>query len=80
MKFGDAFFDKIKKKTKVDKETIVSLAEKLQNGNLKDEDTIREVIGELSKMTGKEVSEEKADKIVETILNDDVPDNVEKMF
>ena len=80
MKFGDEFFDKIKKKTKVDKETIMSLAEKLQKGNLKDEGTIREVIGELSKMTGKEVSDEKADKIVETIINDDVPDNVEKMF
>ena len=80
MKFGDAFFDKIEKKTKVNKETIMSLAEKLQKGNLKDEGTIREVISELSKMTGKEVSEEKADKIVETIINDDVPEDVDKMF
>ena len=80
MKFTDRFFEKVEKKTKVDKDTIISLAEKLQNGNLKDEGTIREVIQELSKMTGKEVSVERENKIVDTILNDEVPDNVDKMF
>ena len=44
MKFGDDFFKKVEQKTKVNKETILSLAEKLQNGNMKDETTIREVI------------------------------------
>jgi len=80
MKFGDSFFQKIENKTKVDKETIVSLAEKLQKGNLKDEKSIREVIQELSKITGKEVNQEREDKIVDTILNDNVPDGVEDMF
>ena len=80
MKFTDRFFDKVEKKTKVDKDTIITLAEKLQKGNLKDEATIREVIQELSKMTGKEVTEERENKIVETILNDEVPNNVDKMF
>ena len=37
MKFGDDFFKKVEKKTNVDKNTIISLAEKLQNGNMKDE-------------------------------------------
>lgn len=80
MKFGDDFFKKVEKKTKVNKETIISLAEKLQKGNLKDENTLREVIHELSNMTGKKVDKERENKIVETILKDKVPDNVEKMF
>ena len=80
MKFSDRFFEKVEKKTKVDKDTIISLAEKLQNGNLKDEATIREVIAELAKMTGKEVSEEKENKIVDTIINDNVPSNIDDMF
>ena len=80
MKFGDSFFQRIENKTKVNKETIVSLAEKLQKGNLKDEKSIREVIQELSKITGKEVTEERENKIVDTILNDNVPDGVEDMF
>ena len=63
MNFNDDFFKKVEKKTKVNKKTILDLAEKLNNGNMKDESTIREVIGTLSKMTGKNVSKEKEDRI-----------------
>ncbi len=58
----------------------MSLANKLQQGNLKDEKTLREVIQSLSKMTGRPVSKEREDKIIQTIVNDEVPNNVEKMF
>ena len=70
MNFNDDFFKKVEKKTKVNKKTILDLAEKLNNGNMKDESTIREVIGTLSKMTGKNVSKEKEDRIIDTILKD----------
>jgi len=78
--FKDSFFKKIEDKTNVDKETILSLANKLQNGNMKDEKTIKEIIDTLSNMTGKKVSKEQKDKIVSKIINDDVPKGVEKMF
>ena len=80
MKFGDDFFKKVEKETNVNKETILGLAQKLQNGNMKDEATIREVIDALSVMTGKKVDKELSDKIVSKIINDKVPDNVDKMF
>ena len=80
MKFGDDFFKKVEKKTNVDKNTILSLASKLQNGNMKDEATLREVIDTLSKMTGKKVSQEQSDKIIGKIINDNVHENVDKMF
>ena len=80
MNFDDKFFNKVEKKTKVDKDTIISLATKLQKGNLKDESTLREIIGTLSALTGKEVSKSKEDKIVDTILKDKVPKSVDKMF
>ena len=80
MKFGDDFFKKVEKKTKVDKDTIISLAQKLQDGNMKDEKTLREVIRTLSSMTKKDVSKEKEDKIIETILKDNVPKDVDKLF
>ena len=80
MQFEDSFFKKVEKKTKVDKDTIVHLAEKLQNGNMKDEKTIREVIATLSKMTGKPVSKEREEKIIETIVEDKVPKSIDKMF
>lgn len=80
MNLSDELFKKIEKKTKIKKDTIISLAEKLNNGNMKDEKTIREVISTLSQMTGKDVSKEKEDKIVNAIIKDKVPKNVEKMF
>ena len=78
MGFSDSFFKKIEKKTNVNKESILSLAEKLQKGNMQDEGTLKEVIHDLSKMTGREVSEEKEKKIIETVLNNKVPENIDK--
>ena len=68
MKLGDDFFKKVEKKTNVDKDTILSLAEKLQKGNMKDEKTLGEVIDTLSKMTGKKVSKEQKEKIISKIV------------
>ena len=76
--FSDNFFKKIESKTNVDKETILSLANKLQKSNMKDETVLKEVISDLSKMTGREVSKEKEQKIIDTILNDKVPKDIDK--
>ena len=78
--FTDNFFRKIEKKTNVGKDTILGLAKKLQEGNLKDENTLREVIQELSKMTGKNISKEKENKIINAVKNDNVPKDIDKMF
>lgn len=73
MAFSDNFFKKIEKKTNVNKDTILSLANKLQQGNMKDEPTLREVIQDISRITGREVSAEKEQKIVDTVLSNGVP-------
>ena len=80
MNFSDNFFNRVEKKTKVNKETILELAEKLQKSNLKNENTLREVGQELSKMTGREVSKEKEDKIINAVMNDEIPSNIDKMI
>lgn len=78
--FGDSFFKKVEQKTNVNKDTILSLADKLQKGNMKDEKVLSEVVDEIANMTGKSVSSEKKERIIKTILQDEVPDNVDKMF
>lgn len=78
--FGDSLFNRIEKKTNIDKKTIMGLAKKLQDSNMKDENTLREVIKDISAMTGKEVSKEKENKIISTIINDQVPKDIDKMF
>ncbi|MBQ6285118.1 MAG: stage VI sporulation protein F [Bacilli bacterium] len=75
---NDNFLNRIEEKTKVNKDTIIDLARKLQEGNFKNENTLREIIHELSDITGKEVSEEKENKIINMIVNDKVPQNLDK--
>ena len=80
MAFSDRFFDKVEKRTNVDKNMILDLAKKLQQNDLKDEGTLREIIRTLSKATGKDVSKEKKKKIINKVVNDGVPKDIDKMF
>ena len=80
MNMDNKFFGKVKNKTNVDKDVIINLARKLSNGNMKDEKTLNEVIDTLSNLTGKTVSDEKRKKIIDKIVSDKVPKNVDKMF
>lgn len=78
MRISDSFFKRVEDKTNVNKDTILSLASKLQKGNMKDENTLREVVREISNITGKNVSKEKEDKIIKTIIDDEVPEDLDK--
>ena len=80
MGFSDNFFNKVEKRTRVDKDTIIELAKELQDNDLKNEKTLRNVIQKLSTMTGKTVTEEQENKIVNAVINDKVPKDVDKMF
>lgn len=77
---NDNLFQKVEKKTKINKNTIMDLASKLSSGNMKNKDTLLEVIDELSMLTGKEVSIEKKNKIINAIINDKVPNDIDKKF
>lgn len=80
MNLSDNFFKKVEKKTSVDKNTILNLAKKLQENDLKNEGTLREVIKELSIMTGKTVPKDKEDKIINAVINDNVPKDIDKLI
>lgn len=80
MAFSDSFFNRVEKKTNVDKNTIMELAKKLQQNDLKNEGTLREVIQTLSKMTGREVSHEQEDKIINAVVSDKVPKDIDKLI
>lgn len=80
MAFSDSFFNRVEKKTNVGKDTILELAKKLQQNDLKNEGTLREVIQTLSQMTGKNVSKEQEDKIINAVVNDKVPKDIDKLI
>ena len=80
MGFSNKFFDRVEKKTNVGKDTILSLAKKLQETDLKNEGSLREVIQTLSQVTGKNVTKEQEYKIINAVKNDKVPKNIDKMI
>ena len=80
MGFSDSFFNRIEKKTNVGKDTILELAKKLQQNDLKNEGTLREVIQTLSQMTGRTVSKEQEDKIIDAVVTDKVPKDIDKLI
>ena len=77
---NENLFKKVEKKTNINKETILSLANKLKNSNFKDENVLNEVISELSFMTGREISDEKKNKIINAIKSDKVPTDIENKW
>ncbi|MBR2997919.1 MAG: stage VI sporulation protein F [Bacilli bacterium] len=80
MNFSDSFFNRVEKKTNVNKDTILDLAKKLQGDNMKNESNLRDVIRELSSLTGKNVSKEQEEKIIKTIIDDNIPKDLDKMI
>jgi len=78
--FNDSFFKKVEDKSGVNKQTIMSLANKLQKSNMKDESVLRDLVKEIGQVAGKEVSKEKEDKIVNAILKDNVPKDLDKFI
>ena len=75
----NSFFDRVERKTNVKKEDILSLARSIQNKDLKDEDTLRNLIKDVSKLAGQEVRKEKEDKIIEAVRMDKIPNSLNKM-
>ena len=80
MNLSDDFFSKVKNKTNVDKESIIDLAKRLNENNMKDENVLKGIIRDLAKLTGKKVSLEKEEKIINAIKKDKVPKNIDKFF
>ena len=75
----NSFFDRIERKTNVKKEDILNLAKTIQGKDLKDEDTLRNLIQEVSRLAGKEVSKEKEDKIIDAVVKDKIPRDLNKI-
>lgn len=78
-----SLFDNIEKKTNVKKDDIFKLADSVKDANFQDEKTVRQLIKQVSALAGKPVTKEKEDKIVNAIINNNMPmdiNTIGKMF
>ena len=73
-------FDRVEKKTKVKKEDILKLAKKISGQDLSDEDNLRTLIKDVAKLSGKEVSKEKEEKIISAVKKDKIPKKMDDLI
>lgn len=78
MGFGDNFFKKVENKTNVSKTDILDLAKKVQAQDLKNANNLRELIKDVSALAGKPVSKEQEEKIINAVMEDKVPKELDK--
>ena len=80
MKDENIFLDKVVKKTNVNKNEILKLANDLHSKNLNDENDIRDFIMSVAKVTNKTISPSKVDKLVMMIKSNKIPNDINKMM
>ena len=64
---NEQLFKNIEAKTNIKKEDILKLANSIQNKNLNDENNLRQLIKDVSKMANKEISKDKEVQLVKMV-------------
>ncbi|SET21127.1 Stage VI sporulation protein F [Salinibacillus kushneri] len=76
------FFKNVEKSTGVKQDDIMKLVKSVQNADLSDEKTVRKLINRVSKMAKKPVSKQTEDRLVQSIINKQIPsmNDIKKKF
>ncbi|GEN85377.1 stage VI sporulation protein F [Oceanobacillus sp. FSL W8-0428] len=74
--FQKGMFDKIQKNTNIRPEEVYKVADSVKNANFSDEKTVRNLVQQLAQMANKPLSKEKEDKIVQSIIKNKMPGDV----
>ena len=65
-----SFFKRVEKKTGVDFDEIMTLANALSNANFSDEKQVRKIVKKVSRLANRPITQELENKIVKSILQD----------
>lgn len=73
---GKGIFNQIKSKTNIKTDEIFKVANSVQNADFSNEQTVRDLVKQLSQMANKSISKEKEDKLVDTITKNKMPKDI----
>lgn len=76
MSLHENILKQIQQNSNIKPEDIFAIAESVKHANFSDEDTVRNLIRQLSLLANKPISKEKEDQIVETITNNKIPSDL----
>ena len=71
--FQKGLFDKIQQSTNIKPEEIYKVADTVKNADFSNEKTVRNLVRHLARMADRPLSKEKEDKIVQAIVNNKMP-------
>ncbi|WP_339227965.1 stage VI sporulation protein F [Oceanobacillus sp. FSL K6-2867] len=77
--FQKGMFDKIQKNSNINPEDVLKVADSVKNANFSDERTVRGLVRHLAKMADKPMTKEKEDKIVQAIVNNKMPGDMQSL-
>ncbi|MBU8907231.1 stage VI sporulation protein F [Desertibacillus haloalkaliphilus] len=66
-------FNELEKKTNVKQEDLFTLANSVSNADLTDENTVRQLIAQVSQLANVPVSKEKEEQLIDAIIHNEVP-------
>lgn len=72
-------FNKIQNETNLRPEDIYQMAASIKNADFSNERAVRNIVQQISKMAGKNLSADKEKKIIESIVNNKVPNDVQDL-
>ncbi|API90417.1 MULTISPECIES: stage VI sporulation protein F [Virgibacillus] len=81
--FQKGLFDKIQQKANINPDDVYKVADSVKHADFSDEKTVRKLVRHLSKLANKPISKEKEDKIVQSIVKNDMPmdmNSLNKLF
>lgn len=77
--FQKGLFDKIQQNANINPQDIYKVADSVKNANFSDENTVRNLVRHLAKLANKPLSKEKEDKIVQSIVKNKIPADVQSL-
>nr|WP_187773788.1 stage VI sporulation protein F [Oceanobacillus polygoni] len=72
-------FDKLQKNANINPEDVMKVADSVKNANFSDEKTVRNLVRHLAKMADRPLTKEKEDKIVQAIVNNKMPGDMQSL-
>lgn len=64
----------------INPEQIFALVDKIKNSDLKDENNLRQIIAEVSKIAGKKLDKQKEDQLIKKIVNEGIDEDLFEML
>ncbi|MBR3120771.1 stage VI sporulation protein F [Oceanobacillus profundus] len=72
-------FDKLQKNANINPDDVMKVADSVKNANFSDEKTVRNLVRHLAKMADRPLTKEKEDKIVQAIVNNKMPGDMQSL-